>query len=193
MVGVRRDSAMARGGMEQPPEMSPSGGYLARVVSEGNVPMLAGADTEGVVRASAGSTSPDTSSDPAGAGGRGRPTRAAHRGWAGRPGAVATAGRPRGRRPRGDSAGQVVIGSTEAGLIVTEGESRTSPTAPRARRTLRGSPTRRPRPDGRRADPRRARGQQEWLAYVPPGTVGGEASGTAELRVQRLDGSAPGC
>jgi hypothetical protein len=33
---------------------------------------------------------------------------------------------------------------------------------------------------------------EEWVAYVPPGTVGGEASGTVELQVQRRDGSEAG-
>jgi hypothetical protein len=32
-------------------------------------------------------------------------------------------------------------------------------------------------------------GSRQWLAYVPPGTVGGEASAAANLRVQRVDGS----
>ena len=89
--------------------------------------------------------------------------------------------------------GQVVIGNTGAGLLVTAG-------------TYVGA-------DGTRGDPYLARLSDDgtltrvaavpthdvleasglWLAYVPPGTVGGEASATDELRVQRIDGSDSGC
>lgn len=88
--------------------------------------------------------------------------------------------------------GQVVIGDTDAGLVVNAG--------------------RYDRTDGQMGEPYLAtlspdgsltrlatlpthdvlEASGTWVAWVPPGTVGGEASGTSEVRVQRLDGTDAG-
>lgn len=180
------------GTMDQPPVMSGSGGYLARVLREGGGAMLVGADTEEGGEGFGGVDLSGVATDPA-------PravavtddglvvARGAGFQWLWRPlvdGETVDLART--------APGQVVIGSTGAGLLVNEGEYDAT--------------------DGTQGEPYLARLSQEgaltrlgdvpthdvleagaeWLAYVPPGTVGGEASGTAELQVQRRDGSATG-
>lgn len=88
--------------------------------------------------------------------------------------------------------GQVVLDGTDAGLVVNEGGyDRTDGQqgAPYlARLAADGALTRLgpvPTHDALEAS-------EQWLAYVPPGTLGGEALGADELQVQRLDGSDPG-
>lgn len=88
--------------------------------------------------------------------------------------------------------GQAVISSTDAGLVVNAGQY--------------------DRTDGQQGEPYLARiaedgtltrlaslpthdvleAGEQWVAWVPPGTVGGEASGTGELQVQRRDGTDAG-
>jgi hypothetical protein len=92
----------------------------------------------------------------------------------------------------GTAPGQVVVGATDAGLLVNEGAYGQT--------------------DGTQGDPYLARlaadgtltrvgpvpthdvleAGEEWIAYVPPGTIGGEAWTTDELLVQRRDGSGRG-
>ena len=88
--------------------------------------------------------------------------------------------------------GQVVLGSTDAGLIVNEGTYDLTDAnlgAPYlADLSEDGTLT--------RLGPVPLHGAleatEQWIAYVPPGVIGGEASGTAELYVERRDGSAAG-
>lgn len=180
------------GTMYQPPVISPSAGYLARVLSEEGRAMLVGADTEEGGKGFGGVDLPGAALDPA--------VRAV---------AVTDAAlvvvmgtdfqrlwRPLVERETVDLAqtapGQVVIGNTSAGLIVNEGEYNAT--------------------DGTQGEPYLARlsedgtltrlgavpthdvleASTQWLAYVPPGTVGGEASAATDLQVQRVDGSTTG-
>jgi hypothetical protein len=180
------------GTMYQPPVISPSAGYLARVRSEGGRATLVGADTEEGGKGFGGVDLPGAALDPA--------VRAV---------AVTDAAlvvvmgtdfqrlwRPLVERETVDLAqtapGQVVIGNTSAGLIVNEGEyNATDGTQGEpylARLSDDGTLTRvgaLPTHDVQEAS-------TQWLAYVPPGTVGGEASEATELQVQRVDGSTTG-
>lgn len=180
------------GTMYQPPVISPRAGYLARVVSENGGAMLVGADTEEGGEGFGGIELPGAALDPA--------VRAAAVTDAG---LVVVTGTNFQRlwRPLIDeetidlaqtAPGQVVIGNTDAGLLVNEGEYDAT--------------------DGTQGDPYLARlsedgtltrlnavpthdvlqASEQWLAYVPPGTVGGEASAATDLRLQQLDGSATG-
>ncbi len=190
--GYDAEPQRLEGVMQQPPVISPSGGYLARIVDEGNGLMLVGADTEEGGEGFGGVDLSDITSDP--------PVRVE---------AVTDDGLVVARgssmlwwwRPLVDgqtddlqetAPGQVVIGSTDAGLIVNEGELDETDGTQGAPYLARLSP------DGtltRVADlPTHdvLEAGAEWLAYVPPGTVGGEASAATELQVQRLDGSGAG-
>ncbi len=178
------------GDMEQPPVISPNGGYLARVLSEGGFAMLTGNDTEEAGEGFGGVDLPGYELSPL------------PRAIAVTDEGLVVAGGPSGQvlwRPLDDhktidlaetAPGQVVIGSTDAGLIVTEGNPEDLPDG------TQGSPyLAEISADGvltRVADvPTHdvLEASKEWLAYVPPGTVGGEASGATELQVQRLDGA----
>jgi len=180
------------GTMYQPPVISPSAGYLARVLSEDGGAMLVGADTEEGGEGFGGVDLPGAGLDPA--------VRAVAVTDAG---LVVTTGTNFQRlwRPLIDgetidlaqtAPGQVVIGNTGAGLLVNEGDYNAT--------------------DGTQGEPYLARlsedgtlarlgavpthdvleSSEQWLAYVPPGTVGGEASAATNLRVQQVDGSATG-
>jgi hypothetical protein len=181
------------GEIDQPPAISADGGHVAHVRTEPDHRWtLVGADTEeggeglGAVDLPPGAMSP--------------PPRAIAVTAAG----LVVAGGPDFQwlwRPLVDGAtvdlaetapGQVVLGATDAGLVVNEGTyGRTDATqgAPYlAVLADDGTLTRLgplPTHDVLVAD-------EEWVAYVPPGTVGGEASGTVELQVQRRDGSDAG-
>lgn len=198
-IGLRADggwwlghdgrSQMLDGPMDQPPAISPSDGYLARVVGEAPSAMLVGADTKEGGESFGGVDLTALSTDP--------PSRAVA---VTDDGLVVAGGgdfqllwRPLvdGRTvDLGETApGQVVIGSTDAGLVVNEGEygeTDGSQGAPYLARLTSGGTLARlgsvPRHDVLEAS-------QQWLAYVPPGTIGGEAFASSELRVQRLDGS----
>lgn len=175
--------------MDQPPAVSPGGGYTARVLSEAGGRLLVGADTEEGGEGFGGAELPGAAQDPA-------------------PRAVAVTDDglvvARGAdfqvmwRPLVDgqlvdlaetASGQVVLGNTAAGLIVNDGTyDATDGTQGRpylARLSEDGSLERLgavPTHDVLEAS-------ATWLAWVPPGTVGGEASGTSGLQVQRVDGS----
>ncbi|MGH3346110.1 MAG: hypothetical protein ACRDO4_03935 [Nocardioides sp.] len=180
------------GAMDQPPAISPGAGYTARVLIEAGGAMLVGADTEEGGEGFGGVDLPGADQDPA-------PRAVAVTD----DGLVVAGGADFQRlwRPLVDgetvdlaqaAPGQVVIGNTGAGLLVNEGDYNAT--------------------DGTQGEPYLARlaedgtltplgavpthdvleASEQWLAYVPPGTVGGEASGTTELQVQRLDGSATG-
>lgn len=177
--------------LDQPPAVSPSGGYLARVVSQGSGALLVGSDTEEGGEGFGGIDLP-AGSDPAPravavtddglvvAGG-------ANFQWLWRPlvdGEIVDLAQT--------APGQVVIGNTGAGLLVNEGGYNAT--------------------DGTQGEPYLAHlsedgiltrlgvvpthdvleASEQWLAYVPPGTIGGEASAATELQVQRVDGSAAG-
>ncbi|WP_157559170.1 hypothetical protein [Nocardioides sp. Soil774] len=88
--------------------------------------------------------------------------------------------------------GQAVVGSTAGGLVVNEGRyDRTDGAqgAPYLARIAEDGTLRRlgpvPTHDALEAS-------EQWLAYAPPGTLGGEAWGPDRLQVQRLDGSRAG-
>lgn len=200
-VGLRDDGSwwwgydvqpqQLEGTMEQPPAISADGRYLARVLSEDGRAVLTGSDTDEGGEGFGGVELPGRSNPPA------RAVAVTDEGL------VVAGGssfqwlwRPLVDNETVDLAetapGQVVIGSTDAGLLVNAGEygetdgqlgepwlARLSPDGTLTRLV-----------DVPRHDVLEARG--DWLAYVPPGTVGGEASGTTEVWVQRLDGSAAG-
>ncbi|MGA8256823.1 MAG: hypothetical protein WB767_09640, partial [Nocardioides sp.] len=180
------------GTMYQPPVISPSAGYLARVLSEDGGAMLVGADTEEGGEGMGGVDLPGAGLDPA--------VRAVA---VTDTGLVVVAGTNFQRlwRPLIDGGtidlaqtapGQVVIGNTGAGLLVNEDDDNAT--------------------DGTQGEPYLARlseggaldrlgsvpthdvleASEQWLAYVPPGTVAGEASAAANLRIQQVDGSATG-
>lgn len=180
------------GTMYQPPVISPGAGYLARVVSEGGRATLVGSDTGEGGEGLGGVNLPGAALDPA--------VRAV---------AVTDAALvvvmgtnfQRLWRPLADgetvdlaktARGQVVIGNTDAGLIVNEGEydatDGTQGEPYLARLSEDGTLTRLGRVPTH--DVLEASGQ--WLAYVPPGTVGGEASTATALQVQQIDGSTTG-
>jgi len=190
--GYDARSQQLEGAMYQPPVISPSAGYLARVLSEAGRAMLVGADTEEGGEGFGGVDLPGAALDPA------------VRAVAVTDSAlVVVMGTDFQRlwRPLVDgetvdlaqtAPGQVVIGNTGAGLVVNEGEYNAT--------------------DGTQGEPYLARlsedgtltrlgavpthdvleASRQWLAYVPPGTVGGEASAATDLQVQRVDGSATG-
>jgi hypothetical protein len=180
------------GVMDQPPVISSSGGHLARIVDEGNGTMLVGADTQEGGEGFGGVDIPLVPPDP-----KPRVMAMTDDGLVvARGPAFQELWRPLVDGEKVDLAesapGEVVIGSTDAGLIVTKG-------------TYMGA-------DGTQGAPYLARlspeglftriadvpthdfleAGDEWLAYVPAGTVGGEAPAPSELRVQRLDGSGSG-
>lgn len=180
------------GEVDQGPAISPSGRYLAYVVGDGPVWTLAGADTE--------------------AGGEGFGTvDLPRRRMAPAPRAVAVtddglvvAGGPFFQwvwRPLADGGivdlaetapGQVVLDSTAAGLVVNEGAygrvDRNEGAPYLAHLSADGTLT----PIGGLPRHDVLEASERWLAYAPPGTIGGEAWATGELRVQRLDGSGAG-
>lgn len=179
------------GTMYQPPVISPGAGYLARVLSEDGGAMLVGADTEEGGEGFGGVDLPGAALDPA--------VRAVA---VTDGGLVVAAGTNFQRlwRPLIDgetvdlaqtAPGQVIIGNTGAGLLVNTGEydDATDGTQGKpylARLSEDGTLTRLgavPTHDLLEAS-------KQWLAYVPPGTVGGEASAATELQVRRIDGSA---
>jgi hypothetical protein len=180
------------GTMYQPPVISPSAGYLARVLSENGDAMLVAADTEEGGEGFGGVDLPGAGLDPA--------VRAVA---VTDTGLVVVTGTNFQRlwRPLIDeetfdlaqtAPGQVVIGDTGAGLVANKGEYNAT--------------------DGTQGKPYLAslsedgtlkrlgavpthdvlEGSEQWLAYVPPGTVGGEASAATSLSVQRVDGSGTG-
>ena len=181
------------GRIEQSAVISPRGGYVAQVLTApDHAWTLVGADTEeggegfGAVDLPRGSMSP--------------PPRAV----AVTDDALVVAGGPRFQwlwRPLEDGAtvdlaetapGQVVVGSTDAGLVINEGRyDRTDATtgAPYlARLSADGTLTRLgpvPTHDVLEAT-------EQWVAYLAPGTIGGETWGAPELLVQRRDGSDEG-
>lgn len=201
-VGVRIDGSwwwgfdaqpqVMEGAMDQPPVVSPSGGYEARILSEGSGRLLVGADTEYGGEGFGGVDLPGAVQDP-------KP----------RVAAVTDDGLVVARgadfqivwRPLVDgevvdlaetAPGEVVIGNTAAGLIVIKGTYLGAD-------ATQGEPyLARLSPDGtlERLGPVPTHdvleASEQWLAWVPPGTVGGEASAATELRVQRLDGSSDG-
>ena len=181
------------GEMEQPPVISPSGGYTARVVRDHGGRMLVGADTQWAGEGFGGIELPGI--------GNGAPPRAV---------AVTDDGLVVARgakfqwlwRPLLDGGvidlaqtapGQVVLGSTDAGLIVTQGTYAESPDANLGEPYLALLS-----PEGSLArlvtvpNHGSLEASNEWMAYVPPGVIGGETWGTSELQVRRLDGSSRG-
>ena len=179
------------GAVDQPPVISPNGGYQARVLDEGSRYALVGADTEpggegfGAVplpRAATSASRVVAVTDDGLVVARGPGFQ-----WLWRPLLDAAIVDLEGTAPD-----QVVIGATDAGLIVDRGGyDAVDGTV--------GEPyLARLKPDGTltriASVPRHdvLEGGDEWVAWVPPGTVEGEASATAELEVQRLDGSAAG-
>ena len=191
--GFDEEAQPIDGQIDQSVVISPSGGYTAHVLTEQDGSwLLVGADTEWGGEGFGGVPLPRDGSDP--------PPRAV----AVTDDGLVVAGGPRYQwlwRPLVDNAtvdlaetapGQVVVGSTDAGLVVNEG--------------------RYDRTDGQQGAPYLAtldsdgvltrlgalpthdvlEAGERWIAYVPPGTVVGEAPGAPELRVQRRDGSAAG-
>ncbi|MCY4725435.1 hypothetical protein NYO98_04020 [Nocardioides sp. STR2] len=181
------------GQVDQSVVISPSGGYTAHVLTEPDGGWtLVGADTEWAGEGLGGVDLPRGGSSP--------PPRAV----AVTDDGLVVAGGPHFQwlwRPLVDNAtvdlaetapGQVVVGSTDAGLVVNEG--------------------RYDRTDGQQGSPYLAtidsdgtltrlgplpthdvlEAGEQWIAYAPPGTLGGETSGIPELQVQRRDGSAAG-
>lgn len=176
------------GTMYQPPVVSPGGGYVARVVSEDGTAMLVGADTEEGGEGFGGVDLPGAGLDPAV-----RAVAVTDDGLV----VVAGTGFQRLWRPLVDletvdleqtAPGQVVLDDTAAGLLVNTGPDVVDGTqgAPYlARLSADGTLTRLapvPTHDVLEAS-------AEWIAYVPAGTVGGEASATTELRLRRVDGT----
>jgi hypothetical protein len=181
------------GQIDQSVVISASGGYTAHVLTEpGDRWKLVGADTEWGGEGFGAVDLPRRPMDP--------PPRAV----AVTDDGLVVAGGPDFQwlwRPLVDNAtvdlaetapGQVVLGSTDAGLLVNEGAyGRTDGThgSPYlARLAADGTLTRLgavPTHDVLEAG-------EEWLAHVPPGSIGGEAWTTSELFVQRRDGSGSG-
>ncbi|MCW2813947.1 MAG: hypothetical protein JWN84_1402 [Nocardioides sp.] len=177
------------GTMYQPPVISPDAGYVGRVISDGGGAMLVGSDTEEGGEGFGGVDLPGAGLDPA--------VRAVA---VTDDGLVVVAGTLFQRlwRPFVDEQtidlaqtepGQVVIGNTAAGLIVNAGDNAVDGTQGEpylARLSEDGTLTRIaavPTHDVLEAS-------EQWLAHVPPGTVGGEASAARTLRVQHVDGTA---
>lgn len=179
------------GEVDQGPAISASGRYVAYVVGSGRQWTLVGVDTEhgrqiGTVDLPLERMSP--------------PPRAV----AVTDDGLVVAGGPRFQwlwRPLVDGAtvdlseaapGQVVLGSTAAGLVVNEGRyGRTDSnegTPYLADIAADGTLTR----SGSLSPHDVLEASEQWLAWVSPGTIGGEAWTTGELRVQRLDGSSAG-
>lgn len=192
--GYDTEPQRIEGVIDQPPEISPSGGYLAQVLTGTSGGWtLSGADTEWGGEGFGAVALP-----------RGPRAGPAPRAIAVTDDGLVVVGGPRFQwvwRPLVDGAtvdlaeaapGQVVIGSTDAGLVVNAGEyDRTD--------GQQGSPyLAQIADDGTvsRLDPVPVHDVLEandaWVAWVTPGTVGGEASGTPELQVQRRDGTARG-
>jgi hypothetical protein len=180
------------GTMYQPPVISPSASYLARVLSEDGGAMLVGADTVEGGEGFGGVDLPGAGLDPA--------VRAVAVTDAGLVVATGT-NFQRLWRPLIDgetvdlaqtAPGQVIIGNTGAGLLVNTGEyDATDGTQGKpylARLSEDGTLTR----VGAVPTHDILEASKQWLAYVPPGTVGGEASAATELQVQRVDGSTTG-
>lgn len=181
------------GRIDQSVVISASGGYTAHVqTGPGDGWTLVGADTEWAGEGFGAVDLPRTPMDP--------PPRAV----AVTDDGLVVAGGPDFQwlwRPLVDGAtvdlaetapGQVVLGGTDAGLLVNDGAyDRTDGTqgAPYLARLAADGTLARlgpvPTHDALEAS-------AQWLAYVPPGTIGGEASGTPELQVQRRDGSGAG-
>lgn len=180
------------GTMYQPPVVSPAGSRVASVVSAGGGALLVGAAVDEGGERFGSVDLPGAGLDPA--------VRAVA---VTDDGLVVVAGTLFQRlwRPLVDgetvdlaetAPGQVVIGSTGAGLLVNEGDLNevdgTQGAPYLASVADDGTLTRLgpvPTHDVLEAS-------EQWLAYVPPGSIGGEASATSALRVQRVDGSAPG-
>lgn len=181
------------GEIDQPPAMSPSGAHVAHVVTRPDDSwVLVGADTEwggegfGAVDLPSGEMSPSPRAVAVTDDGLvvARGTRSQ---WLWRPLVDGSTVDLSATAP-----GQVVLGSTDAGLIVNEGPydstDATSGAPYLAGLSEDGTLT--------RLGPVPLHGALEatelWTAYVPPGVIGGEASGAAELEVERRDGSAAG-
>ena len=181
------------GQVDQSVVISPGGGYTAQVLTgPGHRWTLVGADTEWGGEGFGGVDLPRGEMSP--------PPRAV----AVTDDGLVVAGGPRFQwlwRPLVDNAtvdlaetapGQVVISSTDAGLVVNEGtygQTDGQQGAPYLARIA---------ADGTlsRLDPVPTHdvleAGEQWLAYMPPGTAGGEVPGLPELQVQRRSGSAAG-
>lgn len=181
------------GRIDQSVVISPGGGYTAHVEAEpGGRWRLVGADTEFAGEGFGAVDLPRGPIDP--------PPRAV----AVTDDGLVVAGGPDFQwlwRPLVDNAvvdlaetapGQVVLRGTDAGLIVNAGTTygqtdETSGAPYLARLAPDGTLTRLgpvPTHDVLEAG-------EQWLAYVPPGSIGGEAWTTTDLHVQRRDGSGP--
>ncbi len=191
--GYDAEPQRIEGLMHQPPAVSPSGGYWAAILDQGNEGLLTGADTAR-----------------GGEGLGGTPIEVLNRGVYSSVAAVTDeglvitggAGDQILWRPLVDgetvalaetAPDQVVLGDTEAGLIVVDatsadvdggrnGDVYLADVSDAGEITRLG-----PVPNH---DALAASGS--WFAWVEVGQLGGEVSGIAELRVQRLDGSDPG-
>ena len=188
--GYDEEPQRIEGQIDQSVVISPNGGYTAHVLGEpGDRWVLVGADTEYAGEGFGGVDLPRGPMAP--------PPRAV----AVTDDGLVVAGGNRFQwlwRPLVDNAtvdlsetapGQVVLSGTDAGLVVNEGAyGRTDGTqgAPYLARLA---------ADGTlsRLDPVPTHdvleAGEQWLAYVPPGSIGGEAWTTSELLVQRRDGS----
>lgn len=181
-----------QGRMLQPPETSPNGSYLARVTTGPGQDLLIGSDTEF-----------------GGEGFGGVPTPAETNGFATIVPAVTDDGMVLARgadfttlwNPLVDGSvlqlgetapGQQVIGNTAAGVVMvagdetaidgTQGETYLADISPEGEVT-RGRDL--PNFDDLIAS-------EAWLAWIEPGTLGGEVASAGEMRVQRLDGGGDG-
>jgi hypothetical protein len=189
--GYDEEPQRIEGQVDQSVVISTSGGYTAHVrTGPGGGWTLVGADTEWAGEGFGAVDLPRTPMDP--------PPRAV----AVTDDGLVVAGGPDFQwlwRPLVDGAtvdlaetapGQVVLGSTDAGLVVNEGAydrtDVTQGTPYLARLAADGTLTRLDRVPTHDA----LEAGKRWLAYVPPGTTGGEAWTTDELFVQRRDGSA---
>jgi hypothetical protein len=191
--GHDAEPQLIEGFMNQGPAVSPGGGYWAGVVDQGNEGLLTGADTE-----------------PGGEGLGGTPVDVMNGGVDASVAAVTDGGlvitRGEGAqilwRPLVDGAtialadtapGQVVLDSTEAGLIVVDANSADIDEGRVGDvyladisddgEIIRLGPV--PNHDDLAAS-------GSWFAWVSVGSLGGEVSAVSELRVQRLDGSDSG-